>query len=988
MGNSINTNIAAYYSQANINIASTSAASSVARLSSGNRIVQASDDVAALSTGTSLQTQVNALKTALTNAAQGTSLLQVADGGLAQIQSILQQQQSLALQAGSGSLTNVDRGFLNQQFQALTAQIDTLTSTTTFNSVNLIDGSLATGGSNNPLRAAAIDSATAALTYAGWRNTDGDASVGNTYFGGFVDTSAGTTNNSLVRGITNDATNGFTNVTVSSTTNDAALQGDLSDAAITVSVVGGTIGAGATGYQIDFVHGGTTYRGTLTMASDDGDVTAGTSVTLTALSGTHNTITLTTGSAAFTSTADHTSAIEAALAANFASATGSVVAFGQTPVITQPVSGNDLNLSGAMAGIFSVAANGTGVGNMTGVTGYTISYVLNDVTYQGTLATTSSGSGIIDGNTSVVLTATTDASEHATITLTIGENGAGSTASTSLASQLQAALTAQFASATAANGNFDGAAVSVTAPTAVGVSADASLYGNLANGSFTVTANGTLGGTITGYTVDYTLNGVTYRDTLDTASTGSGIVSATATLALAATSNTTSHATINLDVGSAFGNNAALDQSANIKAALEAKFAGASGAFSTSSAYIDGQVAQSGLSVATATNNPGQNDLSLVGDLSEGLFTVTGSTSNGYSVSYSINGSTYQGTLNAAEVANGSKLILDNGKGSISFTVSANTEDAPNASTASASTLKTALESTFAGATASAIHKIATTLAKDAAGATIAGSGITAASTSGTLLDGFDGSDVTLQSALFSGTNLPPVSTFSAAGNGSSTVLSVLVDGVSYSTTGTVVPGTANALNLTTFNGGSAGIVTFYKGGDSSSTEKLTLDLSGISSSAKIDTTDDLKNLTDELNATFGAGGSTGGLTFQLGTSSAATVGINIGSAKSSAIFRGLTLDISTQAGAIAANEAVTTAISTVTSLRANVGALESRFGFASAALQSAVQNQDAARSQLLDTDIAAESTAYATQQVKLQAGISVLAQANQQLQALLKLIG
>jgi len=143
MANSINTNIAAYYAQANITAASTAASSSVARLSSGNRIVQASDDVASLATGTSLQTEVSALRTAQINVSQGSSLLQVADGALQQIQNILQQMKSVALQAGSGSLTNTDRGFLNQQFQALSSQIDTLSKGTTFNGVALIDGSLA-----------------------------------------------------------------------------------------------------------------------------------------------------------------------------------------------------------------------------------------------------------------------------------------------------------------------------------------------------------------------------------------------------------------------------------------------------------------------------------------------------------------------------------------------------------------------------------------------------------------------------------------------------------------------------------------------------------------------------------------------------------------------------------------------------------------------------------------------------------------------------
>ena len=151
MANSINTNISAYYAQANITSASTQASSSVARLSSGNRIVQASNDVAALSIGTGLRTAVSALRTALTNASQGTSLLQVADGALSQVTEILQRQRAIAFQAGLGTLRDSDRSFLQQEFQALTDEIDRLTDSTNFNNVKLINGSLSGA---NPLRSA------------------------------------------------------------------------------------------------------------------------------------------------------------------------------------------------------------------------------------------------------------------------------------------------------------------------------------------------------------------------------------------------------------------------------------------------------------------------------------------------------------------------------------------------------------------------------------------------------------------------------------------------------------------------------------------------------------------------------------------------------------------------------------------------------------------------------------------------------------------
>ncbi len=165
MANSINTNIAAYYAQRNINYAATQSAASVSRLSSGNRIVQASDDVAGLAIGTSLATAVSTLRTALTNASQGVSLLQVADGGLAKIIEILTRQKSISVQATSGTLSDAERGYLNQEFQALASEIDRLTVSTKFNQVAVLDGSLSgsTAITNNALNNAVASNATAGL---------------------------------------------------------------------------------------------------------------------------------------------------------------------------------------------------------------------------------------------------------------------------------------------------------------------------------------------------------------------------------------------------------------------------------------------------------------------------------------------------------------------------------------------------------------------------------------------------------------------------------------------------------------------------------------------------------------------------------------------------------------------------------------------------------------------------------------------------------
>ena len=142
MANSIISSIAALNAQSSVSRASNNASASIARLSSGNRINKASDDVAGLATGTALRTQVTTLRQALSNASQGTSLLQVADGGLSQIVDILQRQKAIAVQASSGQLTDSNRSLLNQEFTNLTAEIDRIAQSTNFNGVKLLAGGL------------------------------------------------------------------------------------------------------------------------------------------------------------------------------------------------------------------------------------------------------------------------------------------------------------------------------------------------------------------------------------------------------------------------------------------------------------------------------------------------------------------------------------------------------------------------------------------------------------------------------------------------------------------------------------------------------------------------------------------------------------------------------------------------------------------------------------------------------------------------------
>ena len=119
---------------------SAASANSLAKLSSGSRIVKASDDAASLAVGTKIKADVTALKQAQVNASQASSVLQVADGALAQTTDILMRMKALSVQAQSGSVSENERGFLNKEFEALIEQIEAIADQTKFNGEVLLDG--------------------------------------------------------------------------------------------------------------------------------------------------------------------------------------------------------------------------------------------------------------------------------------------------------------------------------------------------------------------------------------------------------------------------------------------------------------------------------------------------------------------------------------------------------------------------------------------------------------------------------------------------------------------------------------------------------------------------------------------------------------------------------------------------------------------------------------------------------------------------------
>ena len=130
-------------------------------------------------------------------------------------------------------------------------------------------------------------------------------------------------------------------------------------------------------------------------------------------------------------------------------------------------------------------------------------------------------------------------------------------------------------------------------------------------------------------------------------------------------------------------------------------------------------------------------------------------------------------------------------------------------------------------------------------------------------------------------------------------------------------------------------------------------------------------------------------LSFKLGTGSETNDSLTFSLKAVSVTGLGMTgtETIDTAANAESALEAVSSAVDSLNAFRADVGAAQNRLEFASSNLSVAIENAEAARSTLLDLDIAAEMTHFTSKQVLMQSGVAMLAQANQMPQNLLRLL-
>src|SRR5579863_10213068 len=126
-------NLSAIYAENNLNNTSSSLQTVLQQLSSGSRINSGADDAAGLSLVNGLKANSTALSQSGTNATEGVGLLQVADGALSQVTSLLNRAVTLATEASNGTLNGSQDLAANQEYQSILSEISNIGSTTTYN---------------------------------------------------------------------------------------------------------------------------------------------------------------------------------------------------------------------------------------------------------------------------------------------------------------------------------------------------------------------------------------------------------------------------------------------------------------------------------------------------------------------------------------------------------------------------------------------------------------------------------------------------------------------------------------------------------------------------------------------------------------------------------------------------------------------------------------------------------------------------------------
>jgi len=138
----INHNIAALNTHRQLGMNNNAASKNLEKLSSGLQINRAGDDAAGLAISEKMRNQIRGMEQASTNAQDGISLIQTAEGALNETHAMLQRMSELYTKAGNETLTDEDNQKIEAEIKALTSQIDSIADQTQFNTKKLLNGSV------------------------------------------------------------------------------------------------------------------------------------------------------------------------------------------------------------------------------------------------------------------------------------------------------------------------------------------------------------------------------------------------------------------------------------------------------------------------------------------------------------------------------------------------------------------------------------------------------------------------------------------------------------------------------------------------------------------------------------------------------------------------------------------------------------------------------------------------------------------------------
>ncbi len=157
MGLRINTNVQSLTAQHRLNSSRSNLDQTLNRLSTGSRIIMSKDDAAGLAISESLRATIRSTGQNIRNAQNGFFLLQTAEGALNEITNIVIRMKELAIQAASDTNGDKERGYLDQEYQALKSEIQRISDTTLYNGRPLLNGTtgsieIQVGPNNDPMK--------------------------------------------------------------------------------------------------------------------------------------------------------------------------------------------------------------------------------------------------------------------------------------------------------------------------------------------------------------------------------------------------------------------------------------------------------------------------------------------------------------------------------------------------------------------------------------------------------------------------------------------------------------------------------------------------------------------------------------------------------------------------------------------------------------------------------------------------------------------